>query len=107
MDAIDPAVVDAAETALAHTPGVAEVESVKVRWVGHRVRAEAGITVDPALSVTQAHAIAIEAHHRLLHDVPKLVEATVHVSPEGPTGEQQHALVAHHRPVPPAAQPQQ
>lgn len=103
MDAVDPAVVDAAETALRQTPGVLAVEDVKVRWVGHRVRAEAGIAVDPALTVTDAHAIAIEAHHRLLHDVPKLVEATVHVSPDGPDGEQQHALLAHHRPQPSTA----
>ena len=106
MDAVDPAVVDAADTALRQTPGVLAVEDVKVRWVGHRVRAEACITVDPELSVTEAHAISTEAHHRLLHDVPKLVEATVHVSPDGPHGEQQHALIAHHRPAPATARPQ-
>lgn len=102
MDAVDPELVTAAESALATTPGVLAVEDVKMRWVGHRVRAEAGIAVDPELSVTEAHGIAIEAHHRLLHDVPKLVEATVHVSPDGPVGEDQHALIAHHvaaRPV--------
>lgn len=101
MDAIDPDIVGAAEATLAATPGVMTVESVKVRWVGHRVRAEAGIVVDPELSVTEAHAIATHAHHRLLHDVPKLVEATLHVSPGGPAGDQQHALIAHHRAVEP------
>jgi hypothetical protein len=30
--------------------------------------------------------VSNEAHHRLLHDVPKLVEATVHVSPAGAEG---------------------
>jgi cation diffusion facilitator family transporter len=97
MDAVDPDLVEQAEEALADTPGVVAVEDVKVRWVGHRVRAEAGIVVDDELSVTDAHAIAIDAHHRLLHQVPKLVEATVHVSPAGPAGEQQHAVIAHHR----------
>lgn len=97
MDAVDPDVVDAAEASLRDTPGVLTVEDVRLRWVGHRVRAEAGIAVNPQLSVTEAHAIAIEAHHRLLHDVPKLVEATVHVSPDGPTGAEQHAVLDHHR----------
>jgi cation diffusion facilitator family transporter len=97
MDAVDPDLVEAAETALAATPGVVAVESVRVRWVGHRVRAEAAVAVDAGLTVTDAHAIAIEAHHRLLHEVPKMVEATVHVSPEGPEGAEQHALIDHHR----------
>ena len=96
MDAVDPALVDATEQSLRATPGVIDVETVRLRWVGHRVRAEAGISVDPTLSVVQAHAVSIEAHHRLLHEVPKLVEATVHVSPAGPEGEHQHALLTHH-----------
>ncbi len=98
MDAVEPEVVDAVGSALLATPGVAAVENVKVRWTGHRIRAEADIAVAADLTVTEAHAIAIEAHHRLLHEIPKLVEVTVHVSPHGPAGEQQHALIAHHRP---------
>ena len=96
MDAVDPALVDPAEAALAGTPGVEAVESVRLRWIGHRVRAEAGVVVDPALSVADGHAIAVEAHHQLLHQVPSLVEATVHVSPGGQVGAEQHAALAHH-----------
>ena len=36
MDGVDPALVDAAEAALAAEPGVTEVRSVKMRWIGHR-----------------------------------------------------------------------
>jgi divalent metal cation (Fe/Co/Zn/Cd) transporter len=70
---------------------------VRLRWVGHRVRAEAGVSVDPSATIVQAHAVAVDAHHRLLHGVPKLVEATVHVSPAGPEGDNHHASLAHHR----------
>jgi cation diffusion facilitator family transporter len=97
MDAVDPVLLERAEETLAATPGVLAVEQVRLRWVGHRVRAEAGVCVDPDASVVQAHAIAVDAHHRLLHRIPKLVEATVHVSPAGPEGESQHASLAHHR----------
>jgi cation diffusion facilitator family transporter len=97
MDAVDPALVGLAERTLAETPGVAEVESVRLRWIGHRVHAEAAIAVDPTLSVVQAHGIATEAHHRLLHGVSKLARAAVHVSPHGAHGDEQHRLVAHHR----------
>jgi cation diffusion facilitator family transporter len=97
MDAVDPALLERAEETLSATPGVLAVEQVRLRWVGHRVRAEAGVCVDPDASVVAAHAIAVEAHHRLLHQIPKLVEATVHVSPAGPEGDSQHASLAHHR----------
>jgi cation diffusion facilitator family transporter len=96
MDAVEPDLVTDAEGALAATPGVVAVEGVRLRWIGHKVRAEVGIAVDPELSVVDAHAVAIEAHHGLLHRVPKLVEATVHVSPGGHAGEVQHAALAHH-----------
>jgi cation diffusion facilitator family transporter len=97
MDAVDPQLVDAIEQALLATPGVNAVGEVKARWSGHRIRAEAEIAVAADLSLTHAHAIATDAHHRLLHHVAKLAAATVHVCPEGPTGDQQHSLVAHHR----------
>jgi cation diffusion facilitator family transporter len=97
MDAVEPDLVGRAEESLAATPGVVEVEGVRLRWIGHKVRAEVGITVDPKMSVVEAHAVSTEAHHRLLHDVPKLVEATVHVSPTGDEGDAQHAALAHHR----------
>jgi cation diffusion facilitator family transporter len=96
MDAVEPDLVTIAERALAATPGVAAVEGVRLRWTGHQVRAEVGIAVDPRLSVVDAHAVATQAQHGLLHQVPKLVEATVHVSPGGHAGEVQHEALAHH-----------
>src|SRR5215210_3664750 len=38
MDAVDPDLVDAAETALRRVPGVEEVEALRLRWVDHRIR---------------------------------------------------------------------
>lgn len=97
MDAVDPALVDTAETSLLAVPGVQGVEALRLRWVGHRMRAEAALLVNPALTVVDGHDIAVAAHHRLLHDVPRLVDATVHVSPAGHHGEEQHQILAHHR----------
>ena len=97
MDAVDPEVVDAAEAGIRATPGVLDVERLRLRWTGHRLRAEAAVTVDPALSVVAGHDIAVEVHHRLLHDVPQLVDATVHVGPAGHERDPHHRL-AHHAP---------
>jgi cation diffusion facilitator family transporter len=101
MDGVDPALVDTAEQTLRAVPGVIDVETVRLRWVGHRVRAEAGIVVDSHLTVIEAHAIASEAHHQMLHHVPRLVDAIVHTSPSGPDGRAHHAALAHHEGVTP------
>jgi cation diffusion facilitator family transporter len=96
MDAVDPTLVDTAEASLRAVPGVLDVEELRLRWIGHRVRAETGITVDPNLGIVAAHDVATAAKHTLLHEVPKLVAATVHVSPRDTTGHDHHAGLAHH-----------
>jgi divalent metal cation (Fe/Co/Zn/Cd) transporter len=75
---------------------VVDVQELRLRWIGHRVRAETGIVVDPRLGIVEAHDIATTAEHRLLHDVPRLVAATVHVSPRDAGGRDHHAVLAHH-----------
>jgi cation diffusion facilitator family transporter len=95
MDAVDPGLTAAAENTLRETEGVCDIEQVRLRWIGHRLRAEAGIVVDSSLDIVAAHAIATDAHHRLLHAIPKLVGATVHVSPSDEAGDP-HQVLAHH-----------
>ncbi len=96
MDAVDPSLVDAAEISLRATPGVIDVDDLRLRWIGHRVRAEIGIVVDSGMSLLAAHAIAHDAQHNLLHQVPKLADATIHVSPRSDDEVDHHAQVAHH-----------
>jgi len=97
MDAVEPQLVDTAEASIRSVPGVQEVDDLRLRWIGHRIRAEVGILVDSGLGIIEAHDIANQAHHRLLHDVPKLDDVTVHVSPSNTGGEDHHSLTAHHR----------
>jgi cation diffusion facilitator family transporter len=86
MDGVDPELVDAAEAALAEEPGVKAVRSVKMRWIGHRLHADAELDIDPATSLTEAHRIAHEAEHTLTHAVPKLSSALIHAYPADNTG---------------------
>ena len=81
LDAVDPDLVDAAEAALAAEPGVTAVRSVKMRWIGHRLHADAELDIDPATSLTEAHQIAHDAEHTLTHAVPKLSSALIHAYP--------------------------
>ena len=94
--------VDAAEAALRDVPGVRSVDSVQLRWIGHRMRVETTLTVDHALNIVEAHAIADQAHHQLIHGVPRLDDATVHVNPAAQPGVDHHAATGHHRVQSPA-----
>jgi len=58
MDAVDPALVDSADAALASVPGTHTVDGVRLRWIGHRMHAEAEITVDRTLDIVEAHTIS-------------------------------------------------
>ena len=93
MDAVDEDLVTAVEDVLRATPGVRDVGTVRVRWIGHSLRAECEVVVDPDLSLVEAHRIAVEAEHRLLHDVRRLTAAFIHPDPEGTV---HHELTAHH-----------
>ena len=86
MDAVDPELVDAAEAALAAQPGVTSVRSVKMRWIGHRIHADAELDIDPATSLSDAHQLAHDAEHALTHAVPKLSTALVHAYPASHAG---------------------
>ncbi len=81
LDGVDPDLVDAAEAALAAEPGVTGVHSVKMRWIGHRLHADAKLDIDPQLSLADAHKVAHDAEHTLTHAVPKLSTALIHAYP--------------------------
>jgi divalent metal cation (Fe/Co/Zn/Cd) transporter len=81
MDAVDPDLVDRVEAVLRGTPGVRGIGRVRLRWIGHQLRAECEVAVDRDLSVARGHEIVEEAQHRLLHELPRLAAALVHADP--------------------------
>ncbi len=96
MDAVEPSVVDRVEAVAASVPGVQDVERARVRWLGHGLEAYLVLTVDRDLSVAAGHALAEDVRHRLIHDVPRLDLAFIHVNPCGHDGTDAHALTRHH-----------
>jgi divalent metal cation (Fe/Co/Zn/Cd) transporter len=96
MDAVEPELTETAERILAATPGVEPDPAVRIRWVGHQLWADAQVIVNSERSLADAHAVAEEARHRLLHDVPQLAQVAVHVDPCTHTGEDHHTMTAHH-----------
>jgi cation diffusion facilitator family transporter len=97
MDAVDPALVDQVEQTLRATPGVLGVGHVRLRWIGHNLRAECEVTVDAEVSAVQAHQVAVGAEHGLLHALPRLAAALVHADPQAQEGTDYHAALASHR----------
>jgi cation diffusion facilitator family transporter len=83
MDAVDPVLVDTATEAIESVEGIQEVRDLRIRWIGHTLRAEADVTVEPSLTVARAHELAHHAEDHLLAYVPRLTAATIHVSPVG------------------------
>jgi len=95
LDGVDPEVIDEVRHAAKHVDGVEDIAEVRVRWIGHRLLAEVNVAVRSDLSVEQGHAIATEVRHQLLHHLPYLSNATIHVDPLGASGETHHRIEGH------------
>ncbi|GAA1673278.1 cation diffusion facilitator family transporter [Fodinicola feengrottensis] len=96
MDAVDPELVERAEQTLRAVPHIMDVGVLRLRWIGHRLHAETNLTVEPDMSLTGAHSIAVDAEHQLLHAIPRLGGVTVHIDP-APVHGDQHDALSHHR----------
>ena len=95
IDGVDPSIPDEIREGVTHTEGVREVTEVRVRWLGHRLRAEVNVAVDPSLSVKAGHAVAKDVRHHLLHHLPYLDDAAIHVDPLTASGEEHHYIRGH------------
>ena len=95
LDGVDPGVIDELAHAAHHVSQVQDVTDVRARWLGHRLHAEVSIAVRPELSVADGHAVALDVHHQLLHHIPHLADATIHVDPLDAVGDRHHRVVAH------------
>ena len=83
MDGVDDGTLDRIEAVVADVDGVVAIDRTRARWLGHRLETDLDISVDPALSLQDGHAIAHRVHHALVQRVPHLDRATVHVNPAG------------------------
>jgi len=96
MDAVDPHLVDQAEQVIRTTPGVVDVTDIRLRWLGHSLRAEARVAVDSSMSLVDAHHLSHQVEHDLVHGVRRLTSATIHAEPLARDATAAHALVGHH-----------
>jgi len=95
LDGVDPEIIEEIRHSASHVEGVEDIAEVRARWLGHRLRAEVNVAVNPALSVEEGHAVAREVNHRLMHELQYLDMAVVHVDPAQESGEEHHRVDAH------------
>jgi len=100
MDSVDPDLVDQVEAVARDTDGVIDVGDVRVRWIGHTLRAELEVVVDDSVDVITAHDVTVDTEHRLIHAIPRLTTAVVHADPVT-NDRDHHADLGHHRGVDP------
>lgn len=81
MDAVEPEITESVKEIASKVKDVMEVNSVAIRWVGHRQRAEFHITVDCQMPTCESHRIAEAVRHDLFHAMPALADVTIHVDP--------------------------
>jgi cation diffusion facilitator family transporter len=98
LDGADPALTQKIRDVLCFVPGIEGVGAVRARWMGHRVRVEAEVTVDRRRTLGEAHDIVESGRHALFHNVPHLDDAFLHADPCEHDGSDPHARVAHHAP---------
>lgn len=95
LDGVDPQVVEEVIHVAQHVAGVEDITEVRIRWLGHRLLAEVNIGVQSDLSVERGHRIAHEVQHQLLHHLPYLSNAVIHVDPLSASGEAHHRIIQH------------
>lgn len=98
MDGVDEGVIDQLRATIADVPGVHDVGRVRARWAGHRLEADADVSVDADLSVLEGHHLAEQIEHEVLHAVAHVENVVVHLHPvvDGDEPAELHALTGHH-----------
>lgn len=77
MDAVEPEIFAALETAVAQQPGVQAIERLRLRWIGHQLQGDLRLILD---NPAAASAVKQEIRHTLRHTLPKLADLTIEIS---------------------------
>jgi cation diffusion facilitator family transporter len=95
LDGVEPNVIDELRHAVEHVEAVKKVTDIRARWLGHRLHAELNVAVPSDLSVAEAHTVAKEVRHRLMHHLNYLSSVVVHIDPIEEAGEEFHRITQH------------
>ncbi|WP_273886895.1 cation diffusion facilitator family transporter [Rubrobacter naiadicus] len=81
MDAIEPEIPETIGRVCGRVPGVEGVESVRARWVGHRVHSEVRVLLPPAMTLEEAREVERRLREAIREAMPKLGRLVVEIAP--------------------------
>lgn len=81
MDAVDPHLMEHAETAIRSHPYVRAINYVRMRWVGHSLHLESCIAIDAAVEFGQLGDLRAQIDQALTQELPHLSAITLSISP--------------------------
>lgn len=96
MDAVEPEIVEKAVSIIEEHPEVKGVQKLRMRWIGHRLQAEAILDIDAGLDISQYNAISEHLGHHLYHEIPNMAEATIALVPVNGKKKALHSEVLRH-----------
>jgi cation diffusion facilitator family transporter len=79
LDGIEPRIIDEIRHAAGHVPGLRLCEA-RARWLGHRLRADLVVSLDPAQSVADATRLIETLRSELREHLPALDEARIELA---------------------------
>jgi cation diffusion facilitator family transporter len=82
MDAVDPQMVQAAESTMREHAEVTDVSRLQLRWVGHRLHGEIALTTAASMMFPEVAALREHLHHHLEYVLPNLEHVTIQISPQ-------------------------
>lgn len=98
VDRVDPELVVSVEHQARSVPGVRDVHDVRARWAGRSLYVQLDLAVDENRPLREAHDIAEEVRHRVLHGTDGVSDVMVHLDPWSAASDRHayHAVTAHH-----------
>ena len=84
LDGVDAEIPQEIRHAAEHVAGVRAVESVRARWVGHRLTADVDVALDGSVTLREADQVSAAVREGLLGHIPGLGTVRVLVRSVGP-----------------------
>lgn len=82
LDGVEPAVLEQVQHSVEHVVKPEVIQSLRARWLGHRLQVEVAIAVAPTLSIAAGHEIALRVEAQLHEHLPFLKHVAVQIQPD-------------------------
>jgi cation diffusion facilitator family transporter len=96
LDGVEPPITDELRRVAEHAKAVFTVDSVRARWMGHRLYAEMTLAVGPTLSLTEARRVADDVREHARAQMPALESLHVELVPASGGERPEHQPEAEH-----------